>query len=180
MLDARTGTVVHTIAVGLHPGAITVDARSGHVFVANAYDGSVSMLEARSGRMLRTLAVTLSPWSIAVDQRADRVVVSTGEGLWPSAAPGRVQVLDGRTGRCLRTVAVGLGPTALTVDERSGQVFVANSYGPPASPSSMSRLVAWSRHWLPAWGLQWLARLVLPSHPNHVMAGSVSVLDVAP
>ena len=90
-----------------------------------------------------------------------------------------MQVLDGRTGRRLRTVAVGLGPAALTVDERSGHVFVANSYGPPASPGSMSRLVAWSRQWLPAWGQQWLAGLARPSHPSHVMAGSVSVLDVA-
>jgi YVTN family beta-propeller protein len=156
-----------------------VDARSSHVFVANAYDGSVSMVEARSGRVLRTLAVALSPWSIAVNQRADRVVVSTGEALWPSATPGRVQVLDGRTGRRLRMVAVGRGPTALTVDERSGHVFVANSYGPPASPGSMSRLVAWSRHWLPVWGQQWLARLAPPSPPSHGTAGSVSVLDVA-
>ena len=178
MLDARTGTVVHTIAVGLHPDALAVDARSGHVFVANAYDGSVSMVEARSGRVLRTLAVALNPWSIAVDQRADRVLVSTGEELWPSATPGRVQVLDGRTGRRLRTVAVGLGPAALTVDERSGHVFVANSYGPPASPGSMSRLVAWSRQRLPAWGQQWLARLALPAHPSQGMAGSVSMLDV--
>jgi YVTN family beta-propeller protein len=165
--------------VGLHPNAIAVDARRGHVFVANAYDGSVSMVEARSGRVLRTLAVALSPWSIAVDQRSDRVLVSTGKELWPSATPGRVQVLDGRTGRRLRTVAVGRGPTGLTVDERSGHVFVANSYGTPASPSSMNRLVAWSRQWLPAWGQQWLARLARPSHPSHGMAGSVSVLDVA-
>jgi YVTN family beta-propeller protein len=28
MLDARTGTVVHTVAVGLHPCALAVDARS--------------------------------------------------------------------------------------------------------------------------------------------------------
>jgi hypothetical protein len=43
----------------------------------------------------------------------------------------------------------------------------------------MSRLVAWSRHWLPAWGQQWLARLALPAHPSHVTAGSVSLLDLA-
>jgi hypothetical protein len=90
-----------------------------------------------------------------------------------------VQVLDGHTGRGLRTVAVGLGPTALAVEERSGHVFVADSYGPPAGDGGMSRLVAWSRQWLPAWGHQWLARLALPSHPSHGTAGSVSVLDVA-
>jgi signal transduction histidine kinase len=67
---------------------------------------------------------------------------------------------------------------ALAVDERSGHVFVANTYGTPASPSVLSRLVARSRPWLPAWGQQWLARLALPSHANGVVANSVRVLDV--
>ena len=89
-----------------------------------------------------------------------------------STTPGRVQLLDGRTGRRLRTVAVGLGPTALAVEERSGHVFVANSYGTPAGDGGMSRLVAWSRQWLPAWGQQWLARLALP-----VLGGHLPVKD---
>jgi DNA-binding beta-propeller fold protein YncE len=169
--------VVHTIAVGLHPSALAVDARSGRVFVARNYDGSVSMVDARSGRVLRTMATDLTPWGIAVDQRAGRVLVSTGQGLWLSATPGRVQVLDGRTGRRLRTVAVGLGPDAMALDERSGHVFVANSSGTPASPSGMSRLVAWSRPWLPPWGQWWLARLAPPAPATRRTAGSVSVLD---
>jgi YVTN family beta-propeller protein len=180
MLDARTGTVVQTMAVGRHPGALTVDARHGHVFVANNLDHSVSMVEARSGRVLRTVAVALNPWSLAVDPRADRVLVSTGQGLWPSwpsATSGRLQVLDGRTGRHLRTVAVGLGPAALAVDKRSGHVFVANSVGTPTSLGGISRLVAWSRHWLPAWGQRWLARLA-PSPPSmDVLPGTMTVLD---
>jgi DNA-binding beta-propeller fold protein YncE len=177
MLDARTGTVVHTVAVGLHPCALAVDARSSHVFVANDLDRSVSMVEARGGRVLRTLAVALTPWSIVVDPRADRVLVSTSQGLWPSVPPGRVQVLDGRTGQRLRTVAVGPGPAMLAVEERTDHVFVANRYGTPASTGGMSRLVAWSRPWLPAWGLQWLARLAQPPPPIGTLPGTVTVLD---
>jgi YVTN family beta-propeller protein len=166
----------------VHPSAIAVDARRGHAFVANAYDGSVSMVEARSGRVLRTVAVGANPWSLAVDPRADRVLVSTGQGLWPSwssATAGRVQVLDGRTGRRLRTVAVGLGPAALAVDKRSGHVFVANSVGTPASLGGLSRLVAWSRHWLPAWGQRWLARLAPSPPPIGALPGTVTVLDLS-
>ena len=177
VLDARTATVVHTVAVGLHPCALAVEERSGHVLVANEHDGSVSMMEARSGRVLRTLAVDMNPWSIAVDQHTDRIFVSMGEGLWPSATPGRVQVLDGHTGQRLRTVAVGLGPTALAVEERSGHVFVANGYGTPASSGGMSRLVAWSRPWLPVWGQQWLSRLAQSPPPVDTLPGTVTVLD---
>jgi DNA-binding beta-propeller fold protein YncE len=154
-----------------------VDERSGHVLVANDVDRSVSMVDEHSGRIQRTLAVDLNPWGIAVDQRANRIVVSTGQGLWPSATAGRVQVLDGRTGRRLRTVAVGLGPTALAVEERRGYVFVANGYGSPAGDGGVSRLVAWSRPWLPAWGRQWLSRLAQSPPPLRTLAGTVTVLD---
>ena len=86
---------------------------------------------------------------------------------------------DTITGRRLRTVAVGLGPAALAVDERTGHVFVANSYGTPASPGGVSRLVAWSRPWLPAWGQQWLARLAQPPPPLRTLPGTVTVLDLS-
>jgi YVTN family beta-propeller protein len=169
---------VRTVAVGAHPGAIALDERRGHVFVANEYDHSVSMLEAASGRVVRTIDVDLTPHGLAVDQRAGRVFVSTGEDLlWPSPTPGWVQVLDSRTGQLLRTVAVGLGPAALAVDARTGHVFVANLYGPATDPDSLSRLVTWSRDRLPAWGQPWLAWLTPPAPATHSAAGSMSVLD---
>jgi DNA-binding beta-propeller fold protein YncE len=146
--------------------------------VANDVDRSVSMVEARSGRVLRTIAVDLKPWGIAVHQRRNRVVVLTSEEFMPGAA-GQVQVLEGRTGRRLHTVAVGLGPAALAVEERSGHVFVANSYGTPAGDGSMSRLVAWSRHWLPAWGQRWLRRLAHSVPPTDTLPGTVTVLDLS-
>jgi DNA-binding beta-propeller fold protein YncE len=112
-----------------------------------------------------------------VDQRAGRVFVSTGQGPWPSTTPAWVRVLDGRTGRLLHTVAVGRGPAALAVDESSGHVFVVNSYGTPASPGSLSRLVAWGRPWLPAWGRSWLSRLAPSPLPLRTLRGTVTVID---
>ena len=92
----------------------------------------------------------------------------------PPSAPAWVdplrleQVLTNLVGNAIRyspqggpiglTLAVDPGATvhhALAVDARSGHVFVANNYGTPASPSVLSRLVAWSRPWLPAWGQQY-------------------------
>jgi hypothetical protein len=41
----------------------------------------------------------------------------------------------------------------------------------------MSRLVAWTRQWLPAWGQQWLARLAQSPPPMGTLPGTVTVLD---
>src|SRR5205823_336523 len=117
-----------------------VDARSGHAFVANSGDGTVSVLDARTGSVVRTVAVDLHPSALAVDARSGHVFVA-------NEYDGSISMVDARSGRVLRTMAVDLK--------------------------------AWSRPWLPAWGQQWLARLARPSHPSRVVAGSVSVLDVA-
>ena len=85
MLDARSGTIVHTASVGVAPGAVAVDAAHHHVLVATvgAMDGtgaprgpgSVAVLDARSGVVLRTIPVGVAPGAIAVDARAARAIV---------------------------------------------------------------------------------------------------------
>ncbi|HKC72626.1 MAG TPA: hypothetical protein VKF37_00270 [Chloroflexota bacterium] len=76
-LDARTGTVLHTVAVGVGPRAIAVDERRGRVFVANTRSNSVSVLDAGSGALLRTVVVGAGPSAAAVDERIGKVFVST-------------------------------------------------------------------------------------------------------
>ncbi len=92
ILDARTGALLRLVEVGVAPGAVAVDGRSGRVFVANAgpvdrlgnasEPGTVNVLDAWSGVVLRTVTVGLNPDSIAVDERAGRAfVVSVGGTL---------------------------------------------------------------------------------------------------
>src|ERR687885_94397 len=45
VLDARSGTVLRTVTVGYGPRALALDARRGRAFVANRYDGTVSVLD---------------------------------------------------------------------------------------------------------------------------------------
>jgi YVTN family beta-propeller protein len=176
VLDEHTGAVVHTVRVGLHPRALAVDERSGHVLVANDVDRSVSMVDAASGRVVRTVPLGLPPRAIAVDPRRGRVVVLTSEEFVPSAPAGQVQVLEGRTGRLLHTVAVGADASALALDERTGKVFAVamNLDGLPAGSESTGWLRAWLRRWLP-WS--WVSRL-LPPVPAPT-TGTVTMLDLA-
>jgi hypothetical protein len=135
------------------------------------------LVAAASWRIVRTVPLPLPPYALAVDQRRGHVVALTSESLSASVPAGQVQVLDGRTGRLLHTVAMAAGASAMALDARSGHVYVANSYGTPASPGGLSRLVAWGRSWLPAWGPRWLARLAQTSPSLRTQPGTVTVLD---
>ena len=105
VLDARSGRLVRTVAVGGLPDALAVAVHSARIFITNGGDGSVSVRNARQGTLLRTIFVGARPGALAVDQRRGRVVVLSSEELVPSAPVGQVQVLKGRTGRLLHTVA---------------------------------------------------------------------------
>jgi YVTN family beta-propeller protein len=57
LLDARTGAVLRTVAVGSQPDTPAVDEMTGRVFVANYDSGTVSVVDATSGRVRATVAV---------------------------------------------------------------------------------------------------------------------------
>ncbi len=88
MLDARRGTTLRMVAVGVDPVAVTVDAARGRVLVLNhgttrrgspaLADGSVSVLDARTGTLRATIPVDADPVALAVDDRTGRVIVVTG------------------------------------------------------------------------------------------------------
>jgi YVTN family beta-propeller protein len=66
-IDARTNTVIATLAVGSHPAGIAVGA--GAVWVANA-DGTMSRIDPNAaqglGRVVRTIRVGGTPSSVAI------------------------------------------------------------------------------------------------------------------
>jgi len=85
VLDARSGALLRTVPVGPHPAAMSVDVRSGRVFVSSlgamtsagylTGPGSVSVLDARNGLLVRTIIVGVEPALIAVDERVGRAFV---------------------------------------------------------------------------------------------------------
>jgi YVTN family beta-propeller protein len=120
LLDARSGGVLRTLAVGLVPTGAAVDVRSGHALVLDVGEDSVHVLETATGRLLRTTLLGRGPVAVAVDGRTQRAFVSNN-------GDNSVSVLDTRSGTVLRTVATGHNPTALAVDAQAGRVVVLNS-----------------------------------------------------
>ncbi len=156
VVDPARGVVQCTVAVGLNPLAVVMDARTRRVFVLNVGSltqdyvhfpsGSVSVLDVTCTQAqmharpsgspdpaLRTVTVGYAPRAVAVDERLGHVFVINGDAL---------RVLDGASGAVLRTTATGyLGEaiSAIAVDSRSGRVFLTNY-----DPSTVSILAATS------------------------------------
>jgi DNA-binding beta-propeller fold protein YncE len=133
VLDARTGSVVRTIHVGLDPDVLAVDTLTDRVFVANG--DSVRILDAHTGVLRRAIAVggflgvgvTGATFPVVTaDTRSGRIFVTDSEGA-PGAMRTVVRVLDGRSGRLLRRM-VGHGGV-LTIAARTGRVVIGEGSG---------------------------------------------------
>jgi YVTN family beta-propeller protein len=121
-LPAHPSTaLIASSAVGRGPSALAVDPRSGHVFVANSVDGTVTMLDARTGRVLRTTSVGGDPDQLQVNPRTARAFVLR-------AADDTVTVLDTGTGAVLGTLRLGAAPALALGQPSSGTfAFAGNS-----------------------------------------------------
>jgi DNA-binding beta-propeller fold protein YncE len=193
VFDSHSGRTLHSIALPSMPMGITVDERTGHVFVStmgpaalisgglgfgrqsipvSRGHGSVVMLDARNGSVLRSVPVGIGPGAMAVDARHHHLLV-TNVGAMDSTGtplgPGGVSVLDTRSGAVLRTVPVGLAPGDVAVDERAGRAFVLNLGG------TVPVTDAW--RWLPSWLRQRLPFVPRQASGTRMVGGSVTVLD---
>src|SRR5438445_1948592 len=110
--DMGTGAGAEIVPVGLSPGHVAVDARTGRAFVTNNSGNSLSVLDAHSGDVLRTVSVGSSPTSVVVNGRTGRAFVLNDND-------GSVSVLDAATGSVLRTVQLPM-VGAVAVDEGTG------------------------------------------------------------
>src|SRR5439155_7353007 len=125
------GAAAPTLTVGPWPTAMVLDRRTGHAFVLNSGNNTVSVLDTRRGTLLRTTAVGTFPGAfvqtgytraIAVDERSERVFVG-GYGR----SGGGITTLDAVSGRALSSTALPDGPAQIAVDEVTNRVFVSNA-----------------------------------------------------
>ncbi len=56
-LDGRTGAVLRTVPVGHNPMCVAIDSRTGHAFVANQDDNSVTVLDVHRATVVQTIPV---------------------------------------------------------------------------------------------------------------------------
>ena len=87
VVDLRTGRVIDTIDVGLHPTGMTISGSM--LFVANAYSDSVSVIDLRINRVIRTIDLGIPfyhtfgtmPTSLVVDRNLLFVTLYTANAV---------------------------------------------------------------------------------------------------
>jgi YVTN family beta-propeller protein len=119
----QQGAVVRTVIVGVFPSYIALDARTGHAFVANSLDASVSVLDDTDGAVLRTVPVGSNggadPEDVALDSAIGRAYVTTDDGY--------LTLFNTLSGAILRSESLGATGDVLAIDPADGHLFVASA-----------------------------------------------------
>jgi DNA-binding beta-propeller fold protein YncE len=176
------GADAQTLPVGPWPTAMVLDRRTGHAFVLNSGNNTVSVLDTRRRTLLRTTAVGTFPGAfvqtgytraIAVGERNERVFVGS------YGRPGGITTLDAVSGRALSSIALPVSPGRIMVDEVTNRVFVSSDG--VATTMLVSVLDATSGRLLYTITLnQGVGLAAIDERRGHVLAvgaGGVSVLD---
>jgi DNA-binding beta-propeller fold protein YncE len=161
LLDARSGALLHTASVGVAPSALSLDARSGRVFVTNSgwlgdyavarSAGTLSLADAASGRVLRSRPLGRNPGPVFVDPTRRRAYLRDDRHL---------RVFDTRSAALLQTLPISRNTTIVAATTQPGRLLLGqpcNSLG-DSSGDDYTCLTL-----LDAWTLQPLSTLLLHS-----------------
>ncbi|HEY0778288.1 MAG TPA: YncE family protein [Gemmatirosa sp.] len=121
-LDAQTGKVVGTVALGGKPEFVAVDGR-GMLYVNNETTGELIAVNTRTLAVVRRtkIAGCDEPSGLAIDRQRGRLFVGCGNKV--------MTVHDAATGRQIATLPVGQGVDAVGFDAGTGDVFVSAGDG---------------------------------------------------
>jgi YVTN family beta-propeller protein len=121
VIDATTGFVIGTIAVGANPEGVGVLYNSADkIYVANNSDNTVSVIDGATNAIVATVAVGTSPVGVAVDQNYLVAYVTNGG----SASVSRI---DGTTNTVTATITVGTNPGFPAVNHVTHYLYVPNT-----------------------------------------------------
>lgn len=139
IVDLVTQKTVSTIRIGRNPGGLAVDPASGHVFVTNTLDHTISVVDGRSGSVIATTGANAAPEEIAIDPANNRATIlcqgwhldpsRLGQGV-PLIVAGAVDVLDTATGTGVLRIPLRAPGTTLALDRQTGRVFAGVSHAP--------------------------------------------------
>jgi len=127
---------VRNVRVGRYPNAVGFD-RTGHVYAANAFDGTVSVITVKTGEVLGAIGglnlngrpdLNSQPSAFVADPKVNRIYVAVTQTDTVAAIDTTTFRVVGRTSVGRRDkAALGTQPTALAVDPLGTTLYVANS-----------------------------------------------------
>jgi YVTN family beta-propeller protein len=118
-IDAETGAVKRTIAVGRSPSAILLGAGEANLYAVNRESDDVSVADPVTGEELRRIPVGRAPFAIAASADHQRLFVVNVQA-------STVSIVDLKTLRSDARIEVGRMPYGVAVDTETGRVLVTN------------------------------------------------------
>jgi YVTN family beta-propeller protein len=121
-IDAATGKVVGTLALGGKPEFAVLDGK-GSIFVNNEDTSEVMQVDPQKLTLVHhwPLAPCKSPSGLAIDQKARRLFAVCDDKV--------MAVVNADTGKVVATPKVGDGPDAAAFDPETNYVFSSNGEG---------------------------------------------------
>ncbi|MDZ7638895.1 MAG: alkaline phosphatase family protein [Bryobacterales bacterium] len=129
-VDTASGTATHSIPVGLHPTALTMDEAAGLLYVANGNEDSVSVIDLKQNRVVKTLRI--QPFAKKANGVAPTALALSGDGDTLYVACGginAVAVLDPRKGQVLGLIPTGWYPNGLDLSPDGGHLAISTLLG---------------------------------------------------
>ena len=131
-LDAATGAIVRSVAVGLNASYLAVDGRAGHVFVGSESSATtqaagtgaarIAMLDTHTGLLQATSAIPAGLQALVDSETTGRVFAFIS-----GSARSTLVVIDAATDRIVGTTSVSGTIYPGAVDGRAGLVYTIHS-----------------------------------------------------
>ena len=107
------------VPVGFYPIGAAVHPATGHVYIPNGGDDTVTVFDGASRAVIGTVPVGALPCAIGINPRTNRVYVA-------NVNSNDVSVIDTATNAVVATVPAGANPCAVTTVPAVNRVFVGN------------------------------------------------------
>lgn len=117
VVDARTMTVLTTVAVAVQPHALAFDSNARRLYVANYGSDNVNVIDLQTHQVITTIPLAMNVTALIANASAQRVYVA-------NASTDSVFVVEG--GRVVKEIIVGRHPIDLIHDATNARLIVAN------------------------------------------------------
>lgn len=136
VINLRTGSVVKTISVGLHPAGMAISGQM--LYVANSYDDTISVIDTDTKQVVQTIPVGVPVAGGAFGAGVDGIVAVGGVAyvtLGQSNAVAVVDVSGTAASPVLGYIPTAYFPTTIAYDRAHAQLVVSDDKGIDAQGS---------------------------------------------
>jgi len=126
VVDAQSGKVQNTIAVGRVPRGIAQSPDGRQLYVTNAWSDTVSVIDTGTMKVVQTLPTGFEPAGVVVDRSGTTLYVA-------NRISGDVSVIDLKTGQETKRLLAGRGASYLALSPDGKQVYCTHIYPNPGA-----------------------------------------------